>query len=158
MITENLSNAGFPIVNGDLVRITYSNGSIEERLFHDGIEDIPEVEPAPVIPLSNLEVANAAKVGDIYWVQEGVSMTITGDCDLPDGSLIVMAEQVVDATNAISDTRFKADIANGVVTLTAKFDKSGNYMITASRVNRGLDRIGAGVNLSFDDIEFDVYV
>ena len=113
---------------------------------------------SPVMPLTNLSITNAEKVGYIYWSEENVSMTITADCALPDGSLIVMAEQVVDATSAVSDTRFKATILDGVVTIQARFSKSGNYMITADRVNRGLDRIGAGVHLSFDDIEFDIYV
>ena len=113
---------------------------------------------SPVMPLTNLSITNAEKVGYIYWSEENASMTITANCALPDGSLIVMAEQVVDATSAVSDTRFKAIILDGVVTIQARFSKSGNYMITADRVNRGLDRIGAGVHLSFDDIEFDIYV
>ena len=136
----------------------FLDSSILGKVIIDGEITSPEVPEIPKIPLTNLAVTNATKVGAIYWAEENVSMTITANCALPDGSLIVMAEQVVDATSAVSDTRFKTDILNGVATIQARFAKSGNYMITADRVNRGLDRIGAGVHLSFDDIEFDIYV
>lgn len=117
----------------------------------------PEPEK-PVVPLVSVVVTGAELVGGIYWAKEGDILTITGDCALPDGDLIVMAEQVVDATNVVSDSRFKAVFLDGKLSIAARFDKSGNYMITQERINRGLDRIESPVNLSFNKIEFDIYV
>jgi len=117
-----------------------------------------EVTPTPILPLTNINIANAVLHGSIYWIAENTAMTITGDVALPDGDVMVMAERVVDASHVVDDARFIANIANGVMTMNVKFVSTGNYKFSADRLNRGLDRIGAGVHLSFDDIEFDVYV
>lgn len=121
-------------------------------------EPVTPVAEKPIVEITNIEVAGAVLTGAIYWAQEGDVLTITGDCALPDGDLIVMAEQVIDASIVVSDNRFKAVFLNGKMTITARFDKSGNYMITQERINRGLDRINSPVNLAFDKIEIDVYV
>ncbi len=118
---------------------------------------VDAVLPVAVLPLTNV-VISVSLIGAIYWVQENDVVTITGDISLPDGEYIVMAERMVDATKAVDDVRFKAIVANGAMTINAKFAQAGNYLISAERVNRGLDRIGTGVHLSFDSIEFDVYV
>lgn len=43
MEIENLTNPGVPPVHGDLIRITYTNGMIEEKEF----VDLPYEEPPP---------------------------------------------------------------------------------------------------------------
>lgn len=139
------------LVAGDIYRIPVGNGGWQQQTYTETVEN-------PVIPLTGVVVMGAETVGSIYWAQEGVALTITGSCALPDGELIVMAEQVVDAVNVVSDSRFKAVFADGVLSITARFDKSGNYMITQERINRGLDRINSPVHLSFNKIEFDIYV
>lgn len=141
---------GLPVVDEQYLRVMPSGGT-QQQAYQEAIEK-------PVVSLTNTLVTGAELVGDIYWAVEGTILTITGDCALPDGDLIVMAEQVVDATNVVSDSRFKAVFLGGQLSITARFDKSGNYMITQERINRGLDRINSPVNLSFDKLEFDIYV
>lgn len=139
------------LVSGDIYRIPVGNGGWQKQTYTETIEK-------PVIPLAGVVVVGSKPVGSIYWAQEGVTLTITGTCALPDGELIVMAEQVIDAVNVISDSRFKASFLDGKLSITARFDRSGNYMITQERINRGLDRINSPVHLSFNKIEFDIYV
>ena len=139
------------LAGGDQYRISVGNGGWQEQTYTESVV-------VPILPLTNVVIVGAEIAGAIYWAQEGVTLTITGDCDLPDSELIVMAEQVIDAKTVVSDSRFKATFALGKLSITARFDKSGNYMITQDRINRGLDRIGAGVHLSFDTLEFDIYV
>jgi hypothetical protein len=112
----------------------------------------------PVLSLTNIAITSAQLVGSIYWVSENTLMAITGEVALPNGEYMVMAERVIDATQVVDDARFKATVLNGVMTINATFKITGNYKFSAERLNRGLDRIGAGVHLAFDDIEFDVYV
>lgn len=112
----------------------------------------------PVLPLTNINITNAVLNGAIYWIAENSPMVITGDVSLPDGSYMVMAERVIDGSQVVDDARFKAIVSNGKMTINAIFKTTGNYLFSADRLNRGLDRIGANVHLGFDDIEFDVYL
>ena len=111
----------------------------------------------PVATLTHLSIPTAVLHGSIYWVPKNTIMNITADIALPDGDLMVMSESLSDATNPKDADRFVATISGGKMTMTVFFEKAGNYRFNAARINRGLDRIGAGVHLSFDDIEFDVY-
>ena len=85
-------------------------------------------------------------------------MTATGDIALPDGDYMMMAEKVVNGSIVVDDERMKATVLNGSLSMNVSFPNAGNYIISAKRLNEGFDRIGAGIHLSFDDIEFDVYV
>jgi hypothetical protein len=115
--------------------------------------------PKPIAPLTNLVIDSPAnKVGDIYWLERDTDAVVTGDLALPDGEYMIMAERVANATNVIDDVRFVATILNGKFTMTVHFPITGNYLLTAKRMNEGLDRIGSPVHLSFDDVEFDIYV
>lgn len=110
----------------------------------------------PEVALTNIKI-NVQLVGKIHWIQKAAAFTATADCPLPDGELMVMFEQVIDSKTVVNDTRFKAVVVDGVISISGSFDTTGNWMLTAKRVNRGLDRIGAQFHLSFDPIEFDVY-
>lgn len=125
----------------------------------DDVVGIPVITPKPVAPLSNLVIDSPAnKVGDIYWLQRDTDAVVTADLALPDGEYMIMAERVANATNVIDDVRFVATILNGKFTMTVHFPITGNYLLTAKRMNEGLDRINSPVHLSFDDVEFDIYV
>ncbi|WP_157592823.1 hypothetical protein [Pseudoalteromonas citrea] len=115
----------------------------------------------PNIDLKNTTVAspNAQLIGNIWWLPKDESFTITANAEgLPDGGLMVMVERVINATQPVDDIRFVANIKDGVVTMQGKFEQSGNYIITAERLNAGLERIGAPFRLAFDTLEFDAYV
>lgn len=111
-----------------------------------------------ILPLTNVVITNAVLHGSIYWITENAPMVITGNVALPDGDYMLMAERVVDATQVVDDARFIATVLTGVMTINVTFKSTGNYKFSSARLNRGLDRISAGVHLAFDDIEFDVYV
>lgn len=117
-----------------------------------------EPEEQPKITVENIVISGADLNGSIYWVAKDSPVTITANVALPDGELMTMVEKVVDATSTVDDFRTKAVIAGGVMTMNFSFDTSGNYTFRQDRLNEGLDRIGAGFHLSFDDVEFDVYV
>ncbi|MCF2826929.1 MULTISPECIES: hypothetical protein [unclassified Pseudoalteromonas] len=126
----------------------------------------PEVQnELPLITLGNITLQsengeNVKKIGRIWWVQKGTPLIVTATADgLPNGGLMVMVERVVNASQPIEDLRFIATIKDGVVTLPLQFDTSGNYLITAKRLNEGLARIeNAPFRLNFETMEFDVYV
>lgn len=133
---------------------------INDLVVYRGYQAQAPVTTKPQINLTNALVvsASAQKVGDIWWLPESEQFTLTANVALPDSKLMVMIERVIDGSNVVDDMRVIADIKNGVVTIAAKFKTSGNYQITAERLNRGLARIGQDIELVFDRIEFDVYV
>jgi len=115
--------------------------------------------PKPIVPMTNLVVSSEATLtGSIYWLTKDVVATVTADLALPDGEYMIIAERVVDATQVIDDTRFVATVLNGELTMTVSFETTGNYVFSADRMNKGLDRIGAPMHLGFDTIEFDIHI
>ena len=117
------------------------------------------VTDKPILDLTNLTIpAPAQLVGNIYWLQSDTLATITADVALPDGDYMIMAERVVDGDRVVDDVRFKATVTSGALTMPVSFPVAGNYLISAKRLNEGLDRIGSPVHLGFDDVEFDIYV
>lgn len=110
------------------------------------------------IPVTNVVVSGATKVGDIWWVSVGSTWTLTADVPLPNGQMMVMLERIVDGLQSVDDVRFIASISGGTLTIAGKFDQSGNYTISKERLNRGLERIKAPFRLDFTLVEFDAYV
>ncbi|TMP46403.1 hypothetical protein CWB96_12995 [Pseudoalteromonas citrea] len=113
------------------------------------------------IALTNTTVTSpsAQLIGNIWWLPKDEPFTITANAEgLPDGGLMVMVERVINATQPVDDIRFVANIQNGQITMQGKFEQSGNYIITAERLNAGLERIGAPFRLAFDTLELDAYV
>jgi len=111
-------------------------------------------------PLTNIAIVggDTTKVGDIWWVPKNQSIVISGDIGLEAATLMVMAEKVVDADKAVDDERFLAVIdAAGKLSVSAVFENTGNYLISAERLNRGLKRIDKNIALVFPPIELDVY-
>ena len=111
----------------------------------------------PTLPLTNVQVTGAVKEGNIWWIPINTEFNVIADVSLPNGNYMIMIERVVDAVNAIDDARFVGVVSEGVITITGKFTDMGNYVATDDRMNRGLDRIGKGVHLQFDDIEFNAH-
>jgi hypothetical protein len=116
------------------------------------------VTPKPLIDILNIQIPAAELNGSIYWVKKDSPVVVTANCAMPDGELMTMVEKVIDGSVTVDDFRVKAVIVGGVMTMSFVFDTSGNYIFRKSRLNEGLDRIGAAFNLNFEDVEFDVYV
>lgn len=113
----------------------------------------------PTLPLTNVAIsAPASLVGAIYWLRKDTLATVTANVGLPDDDYMIMAERVINGSTVVDDVRFKATVVGGVISMPVNFPIPGNYLISATRLNEGLDRIGAGVHLSFDSVEFDIYV
>ncbi|OHU87823.1 MULTISPECIES: hypothetical protein [Pseudoalteromonas] len=114
-----------------------------------------------VVTLSNVtvECGQAALVGNIWWLPKGERFILRANVsELADTQLMVMVERVINAEQPIDDIRFVAEIVDGVFTMQGCFELSGNYLITPSRLNAGLERIGAPFRLAFSALEFDAYM
>jgi hypothetical protein len=112
----------------------------------------------PVFNVGNVDVVPARKVGDIWWVSNKANFEIKGNIPLPDGEVMVMMERVVDGMQRVDDVRLIATITDGNISIKGRIEGTGNYVLEASRLNRGLERINAPYRLSFETIEFDVYI
>ncbi|RZG05500.1 hypothetical protein EXT48_08165 [Pseudoalteromonas sp. CO348] len=156
---ETLNNEPLDSPEAPCYKLTIgdNNNVLSRVLYHP----VPR-DNRPTITLESIELESSAsrKIGDIWWVPLGEPITITAQAlGLPNGGLMVMVERVVNASQPIEDLRFIATIKDGVVTLPLQFDTSGNYLITAKRLNEGLARIeNAPFRLDFETMEFDVYV
>lgn len=96
--------------------------------------------------------------GGIWWLPKNSLFTLTANAQLPDAEMMIIVERVIDGSTVVDDLRIKATITGGVITVTGQFAMSGNYIITAERLNQGLEIIGAPFRLSFDKVEFDAHV
>ena len=139
------------LIDGDVYRVPVGGGGWQQQTYITPVTK-------PVTEITNIQIPAADLNGSIYWIAKDAPVVITADCPLPDGELMVMVERVIDGTNTVDDIRTKAVISGGVMTMSFVFETSGNYVFRASRLNEGLDRIGAEYHLGFDDVEFDVYV
>lgn len=124
---------------------------------------IHNTAPAEIatINLTNISCEGAEKVGNIWWIPVGNNYNLTADVSLLDSRMMVMLERVVrdeaGRYQTVSDKRVIADIKDGVVTITGSFNESGNYRLNCTRLNLGLEEIGASFRLDFPLIEFDAY-
>lgn len=96
--------------------------------------------------------------GGIWWIPQNERFELTANVALPDTEMMIIIERVANGSNVIDDIRVKAQIIDGVVTINGVFSQSGNYQITAERLNAGLEIIEAPFRLAFDKVEFDAYV
>lgn len=117
----------------------------------------PEPEQTESIEVSNIAVSNSNFAFNIHKVNAGAEITITADANVDDyDSWTLIVEKVVNATQVVDDVRFNAISVGGKLTGTGAFDAKGNYLLTAKRTNEGLDRLGVGIHLAFDTVEFNV--
>lgn len=134
-----------------------------------GVWDVEDYESTlvpkekPLVTLDNVQIEGAELNGSIYWVEKGKVITVTADytsvIDFGQGlTMMAMIEKVVSVTTTTEDIRTKATLKDNVMTMTFYFETSGNYLLKQDRLNQGLDIVGAPFNLSFTDVEFDVYI
>lgn len=111
-----------------------------------------------IIDVTGIVITGGTKEGEIYWVQKGQAVTLNANVSLPDGQLMMMIEKSVAAgTRVVDDTRTIAAITAGTMSATFTLPETGNWFITAERLNAGLKYINAGFELNFESVEFDVY-
>lgn len=135
-----------------------SDYSVEDYLA--SVEEAKPQAPA-VVTLTNVNVTGEHVVlgsGDIWWLPKNSAFTLTANAQLPDAEMMIIVERVISGGVVIDDLRIKANIENGVITVNGLFAMSGNYQITAGRLNAGLETIGAPFRLAFDKVEFDAHV
>ncbi|MCG7567064.1 hypothetical protein MHM95_12315 [Pseudoalteromonas sp. CnMc7-15] len=124
-------------------------------------EQAINVAPA-TIALSDIDVSGEAVTfgnGGIWWVAQNTAYTITAKAEgMPDGEMMIIIERIIQGGTVVQDIRAKASIVNEHITINSQFEASGNYQITAERLNQGLATIGAPFRLAFDTVEFDAYV
>ncbi|WP_022945378.1 hypothetical protein [Pseudoalteromonas ruthenica] len=116
----------------------------------------------PIIVLSEVNVSGESVTlgaGGIWWVAQNTAYTITAKAEgMPDGEMMIIIERIIQGGTVVQDIRAKASIVNEHITINSLFEASGNYQITAERLNQGLATIGAPFRLMFDTVEFDAYV
>lgn len=115
----------------------------------------------PFIELENVAVhGETVELGNggIWWLKQGSPFTLTANAKLPNSDMMVIIERVINGKTVIDDLRVKASIIDGLITMSGVLTQSGNYQITAERLNAGLEIIEAPFRLAFDKVEFDAYV
>ena len=115
-------------------------------------------EVLPKIEVRSVSVSGASLRGKIWWVPINAEAEITAQVDIPDCEMMFISERVLDGSKPIDDLRFIATIQAGPMSVRVKFPLSGNYVISAKRLNDGLKRIEAPFQLDFENVEFDAYV
>ena len=123
----------------------------------------PEVE-LPVIDITNISISNATLGGNIWSVDTKTVSTLTAKMQIPENQFTAIVEKVVNG-QVVEDLRFRATItptvddpAGNLLTLPLYFEDSGNYLIQAERLNKGLESIGAPFRVSFPTVDIDALV
>lgn len=133
-----------------------------DLIVNDYITSLDTSPAGPsVIKLTNITVTGehvSLGNGGIWWIPQSERFELTANVELPDSDMMIIIERVANGTHVIDDIRVKAQIIDGIVTIKGVFSQSGNYQITAERLNAGLDIIEAPFRLAFDKVEFDAYV
>lgn len=137
---------------GDLVREVDANG-ITKKWTVQGDK--------PLFQILNISVSGHKRVRDgIYDLPENALVTITGEIQMEDtvDPMVIMIEKLKDGVTPVDDSlRFEATINSSVFTLPIKLP-TGNFLLSAERLNKGLDNLNKGFHVAFDSIEFDSIV
>ncbi|TMP88509.1 hypothetical protein CWC05_03510 [Pseudoalteromonas ruthenica] len=115
----------------------------------------------PYVPIKEIAVTGDTVErgkGGIWWLAQNSTFELRGVAALPDSEMIVIIERIIDGEQVIDDIRARAVIADNTITVRGQFSQSGNYIISASRLNKGLESIEAPFRLAFETVEFDAYV
>ena len=94
-------------------------------------------------------VSASASIGGDYMADVGdavtITSTLTGDgvIDYGDAALKVPVTRYADNAPTDDELYFKATIKNNVMVATGSFTRSGDWQLTADRLNSALERIGA---------------
>lgn len=149
---------GEPTVDGERYRQVLDFGGEGKQgyieMTYSSLQEPTVIELTDIVVTSENAQLGA---GSIWWLPQGEPFALTANVALPDTQMMIIIERVANGSTVIDDMRVKASIVDGVVTINAALANSGNYQITAERLNQGLETIGAPFRLAFDKVEFDAY-
>lgn len=123
----------------------------------------------PVIDLQNVQLTEATFNAGIYKVTESTVFEITAnmlpsipELVIPAGEMVTIVEKILRG-NPVDELRFDAVITAADGETPAKLSvrmklPTGNYLISAARLNEGLKTIGAPFRLAFEPVDIDSVV
>lgn len=123
----------------------------------------PEVETQyPVLQIQNIAINNSRLDDAGIWnVKTNTVLELTATTMLPSGEFTAIIQKVVNK-EPINDIRYDATIVAGDVESTLSlplyFEESGNYVITAERLNQGLAEINKPFRVAFPKVDINVTV
>jgi hypothetical protein len=121
------------------------------------------IEPTPSLPLETLVITRNGGLavpqnGQKYYLDTGDTVEVVGTIqggEAIDAPLIKLPiTRHADDQPTADELYFTGSIVAGVLTVSGTFAMSSNYKALNDRCNRALDRMPAGFNVSFDDIDF----
>lgn len=119
---------------------------------------LPHVDTRIVYTAENSVQVNGVSapvsIGGDYMADVGdaitITSTLTGDgvIDYGDATLKVPVTRYADNAPTDDEVYFKATIKSNVMVATGSFTRSGDWQLTADRLNYALERIGADWKIS----------
>lgn len=123
----------------------------------------PEIEtPFPVLQIQNIAISNGRLDDAGIWnVKTKTVLELTAVTMLPSGEFTAIIQKVVNK-EPVDDIRYDATITVGdiesTLSLPLYFEESGNYVITAERLNQGLAEINKPFRVAFPKVDINVTV
>lgn len=123
----------------------------------------------PVVTLADVKINNSTYSPGIYKVTEQAVFEITAEMHpsvhelvIPTGEMVTIVEKMLRG-KPVDELRFDAQITAADGENPAKLSvrmklPTGNYLISAGRLNEGLKTIGAPFRLAFDPVDIDSVV
>ncbi len=151
---------GEPTEEGQKYRkkIPIGNSFGYEELNHSA-----PLTPTPNLPLESLVITRNGGLavpqnGQKYYLDAGDTVEVVGTIqsgEAIDAPLVKLPiTRHADDQPTADELYFTGSIVAGVLTVSGTFAMSSNYKALNDRCNRALDRMPAGFNVSFDDIDF----
>ena len=113
-----------------------------------------------VLPINAISI-DKPKNGTIWKIGTKQVATLTANTLIPAGQFTAIVERVVRG-QVVEDLRFDAQIIQGEtvnqLVLPLYFESSGNFQISAERLNQGLDEVELPFHVSFEKVDIDVVV
>jgi hypothetical protein len=145
-----------PAINGAPVYYTETGWSFDDP-------NTPEIEtPYPVLQIQNIAISNSRLDDAGIWnVKTKTILELTATTLLPAGEFTAIIQKVVNK-QPIDDIRYDATITvdggQSLLSLPLYFEESGNYTITAERLNKGLAEINRPFRVAFPTVDINVTV
>lgn len=123
----------------------------------------PEIETSyPVLQIQNIAISNGRLDDAGIWnVKTKTVLELTATTMLPAGEFTAIIQKVVNK-QPIDDIRYDAVITvegpQSLLSLPLYFEESGNYTITAERLNQGLAEINRPFRVAFPTVDINVTV
>ena len=113
-----------------------------------------------VLPINAISI-DKPKNGSIWKIGTKQVATLTANTLIPAGQFTAIVERIVRGV-VVEDLRFDAQIVQGEgvnqLVLPLYFESSGNYQISAERLNQGLDEVELPFHVNFEKVDIDVVV